>query len=58
MRWVVKVGSAVISNPEGGLNRASVERIGQQLCQLQREGHEVILVTSGAISAGIGRVLV
>ncbi|OVE77582.1 glutamate 5-kinase [bacterium F11] len=56
MRWVIKVGSAVISNPEGGLNRSSIERVAAQVAKLQQNGNEVILVSSGAISAGVGRL--
>lgn len=56
MRWVIKVGSAVISKGDGSLDRSGIERIGLQVSRLRNAGHEVILVSSGAIAAGIGRL--
>jgi len=56
MRWVIKIGSAVISKPDGGLDRRSVQRIATQASRLHHKGDEIILVSSGAISAGMGRL--
>jgi len=56
VRWVVKVGSAVISKPEGGLDRSAIGRIGSQLSRLHQRNNEVILVSSGAVAAGMGRL--
>ena len=56
MRWVIKTGSAILSKPQGGLNRAAVRRIATQIIRLHRAGHEVILVSSGAVAAGVGRL--
>src|SRR4051812_17869246 len=55
MRLVIKTGSALVSKAQGGLAAESVERIVRQLAALHRSGHELILVSSGAISAGVGR---
>ncbi len=52
----MKIGSSVLSNPDGGLNPASLERLAFQLIQLHQKGHEVILVSSGAIASGVGRL--
>lgn len=56
MRWVVKTGSAILSRLEGGLDRAAVMRIAAQLIALRQNNHEVILVSSGAVAAGLGRL--
>ena len=52
-RVVVKVGSALLRDPQGGLHEAVVEHLVQQLSMLRRQGHEVLLVSSGAIALGI-----
>lgn len=56
MRLVVKTGSAVLSASEGGLRTSAVDRIASQLARIKAQGHEVILVSSGAIAAGSGRL--
>lgn len=56
MRLVVKSGSAILSKSSGGLNEDAVAGLAAQLIKLHRAGHEVILVTSGAIAAGVGRL--
>ena len=63
-RLVVKVGSAVLSKPalspvEGGdiaLHQPTLERICRELVWLRKEGYQVVLVSSGAILAGMGRL--
>jgi len=52
-RVVVKVGSALLRDPQGGLREPVVEHIVQQLFTLRRQGHEVLLVSSGAVALGI-----
>ena len=52
-RLVVKVGSALLRDPQGGLREPVVEHIVQQLFTLRRQGHEVLLVSSGAVALGI-----
>jgi glutamate 5-kinase len=56
MRLVIKTGSATLSNTHGGLNPTAVARIAKQLAAAHQAGHEVIVVSSGAIAAGIGRL--
>ena len=51
-RIVFKVGTSSLTNPDGSLSRAKVKAITQQLATLHDEGHELILVSSGAIAAG------
>lgn len=52
---VVKVGSAVLTTPEG-LNMPVLRNLAQQLSALAREGRRVTLVSSGAVAAGPGRL--
>ena len=56
MRIVVKSGSAMLSRAEGGLDTTAVHRLASQLAWAHSAGHEVVLVTSGAIAAGTARL--
>ncbi len=53
-RLVVKVGSGVIAHPQGGLREEVVSSLAQDLADLRNQGMEVILVSSGAVAAGMG----
>lgn len=55
-RVVVKIGSSSLTEPEGGLNRAAVEFFAAEIAQLRSAGHEVLLVTSGAVAAGFREI--
>lgn len=52
-RVVIKAGTSVVSTPEGYPSLVRLANIVEQICNLIREGREVLLVTSGAV--GIGR---
>ena len=54
-RVIVKVGSNVLTE-DSGLDLNVVRSISRQICRLIDRGLEVILVTSGAISAGIRKI--
>lgn len=54
-RVVVKVGSSVLSTPDG-IQQASVARLVQDLATLRHNGKEVILVTSGAVASGLSQL--
>ena len=56
MRLVVKVGTSTIAYPSGGLNIRHMEALCKVLSDLKNSGIEVILVTSGAIGMGIGKI--
>lgn len=57
MRIVVKVGSSSLTDPLGGLSSEKIERIVKQLISIQQRGiWQVILVTSGAVSAGVSKL--
>ncbi|SER12846.1 glutamate 5-kinase [Amphritea atlantica] len=55
-RWVVKIGSALLTNDGEGLDLAAIGRWVDQLAQLRREGVEIVLVSSGSIAEGIVRL--
>ncbi len=55
-RVVVKVGTSSLTHPSGLINLTRVEKLIRQLADLKNRGCEVILVSSGAIGAGMGRL--
>ncbi len=55
-RWVVKVGSALLTDDGRGLDQVMIGRLADQLVQLRAGGCEVVLVSSGAVAAGIVRL--
>ena len=56
MRIVVKVGTSTLAYPTGRLNIQRVERMCKVLSVLKNAGHEIILVSSGAIAMGFGKL--
>jgi glutamate 5-kinase len=55
-RWVVKVGSALLTNDGRGLDASVVRSLADQLVALRDAGCDVVLVSSGAIAAGLVRL--
>lgn len=53
-RIVVKIGSQVLCDLDGTLNREVLSNLVSQLGQLQTDGWQVLLVSSGAVAAGSG----
>src|SRR5437588_8456201 len=53
---VVKVGTNVLTRPDGTLEPAQVQALADQLHRLRASGRKVALVSSGAIGAGMGRL--
>jgi glutamate 5-kinase len=53
---VVKVGTRVLANDDGTLDQQRVTAIAEQIVQLMAGGRHVVLVSSGAVGAGIGRL--
>ena len=51
-RLVVKVGSSLLVDAHGQLNRSWLETLAQDIDALQEQGHEVLIVSSGAIAIG------
>lgn len=55
-RWVVKIGSALLTNDGQGLNREAMAGWVKQMVALRHAGVEVVLVSSGAVAEGIKRL--
>jgi len=55
-RIVVKVGSSLVTDQGRGLDLAALARWAEQIAELRRMGREVVLVSSGAIAAGMQRL--
>jgi len=51
-RVVVKIGSSSLMNEDGELSKEKINHYVKMMIRLKDEGHEVILVTSGAVAAG------
>ena len=56
MRVVVKVGTSTLAHHTGLLNIRRVEELCRVLSDLKNAGHEIILVSSGAIGMGVGKL--
>ena len=56
MRIVVKVGTSTIAHPTGRLNIRHVDQLVRVMADLKNAGHELILVSSGAIGMGVGKL--
>lgn len=55
-RWVVKVGSSLVTADGQGLDYAQITSWVEQICQLCDAGHEIVLVSSGAVAEGLSRL--
>ena len=55
-RIVVKIGTSTLTHATGKLNLYRIERLVRELADLANEGREILLVTSGAVGAGIDRM--
>ncbi|MDD6806955.1 MAG: glutamate 5-kinase [Oscillospiraceae bacterium] len=56
MRIVVKVGTSTLAHKTGNLNIKRVEELCKVLSDLKNAGHEIVLVSSGAIGMGLGKL--
>ena len=56
MRIVVKVGTSTLAHPTGRLNIQRMEKLCKVLSDLKNMGHEIILVSSGAIALSFGKL--
>jgi len=55
-RWVIKVGSALLTDPAAGLNKELVQGLVAQIAQLKHSNNDVVLVSSGSIVEGMQRL--
>ena len=56
MRIVVKVGTSTLAYGTGRMNIRHVEQLVKVISDLKNAGHQVILVSSGAIGMGVGKL--
>ena len=56
MRTVIKVGTSTLAHAGGRLNIRRVELLCKILSDLKNAGHELVLVSSGAIGMGVGKL--
>ena len=56
MRIVVKIGTSTLAHSTGHLNIRRVEHLCKVMSDIKNAGHEVILVSSGAIGMGVGKL--
>lgn len=55
-RWVVKVGSSLVTNDGSGLDLSAIEDWAGQLVAMQKQGIQLVLVSSGAVAEGVARL--
>ena len=54
-RLVIKIGSSTLTYSSGKLNLYQLERLVREIADLKNQGLEIIIVTSGAVGAGMGK---
>ena len=54
--WVVKVGTSVLTGPDGTLDPARIDHLAEQISTVMDQGRKVALVSSGAVGAGMGQL--
>lgn len=55
-RWVVKIGSALLTQDGAGLDREALADWAGQIARLRKQGIEIVLVSSGAVAEGMSRM--
>jgi len=55
-RWVIKIGSSLITNDGQGLNHQAIAKWAEQIADLRATGKEILLVSSGAVAEGMARL--
>lgn len=55
-RIVIKIGSSCLTHQNGKLNYSAIEHYIRQVVDLKNKGKEILLVTSGAVGAGMGEL--
>ena len=56
MRVVIKIGTSTLAHKTGLLNILRVEELCKVMSDLKNAGNEIILVSSGAIGMGVGKL--
>ena len=55
-RWVIKLGSALLTNDGSGLNQTELAKWVAQMVELRNQGVELVIVSSGAVAEGMQRL--
>ncbi len=55
-RWVIKIGSALLTKDGKGLDYDAIESWAEEMVQLRQQGIEIILVSSGSVAEGMSRM--
>lgn len=55
-KLTIKIGSNVLANSQGGLNRVRVKQLVEQIAQLHKSGKKIVLVSSGAVASARGLI--
>ncbi|MEG2068323.1 MAG: glutamate 5-kinase [Acidaminococcaceae bacterium] len=55
-RIVIKVGSSTITHSTGKCNFSQIDRLAREIADLENQGKEIILVSSGAVAVGVDRM--
>jgi glutamate 5-kinase len=55
-RWIIKLGSSLVTNQGRGVDAQAVAAFAAQMAALRDRGHQVVLVSSGAIAEGMKRL--
>jgi len=55
-RWVIKIGSALITSDGKGLNTDAIHHWAEQIAKLREAGKEILIVSSGAVAEGMARL--
>ncbi|MBO5454538.1 MAG: glutamate 5-kinase [Clostridia bacterium] len=53
---VIKIGTSTLAHPSGHLNIRHIEHLCKVISDLKNAGHEIIIVSSGAIGMGVGKL--
>ena len=56
MRIVIKVGTSTLTYGNGNLNIKGIEKLCKVISDLKNAGHQILLVSSGAIGMGVGKL--
>lgn len=56
MRVIIKLGTSTLAHPSGLMNIRRVEELCSVMSDLKNAGHEIVLVSSGAIGMGVGKL--
>jgi len=52
-RWVVKLGTGILSDLQGRVDLDQIEQLAAQVAQLRKRGYEMLVVSSGAVGCGM-----